>query len=49
MLQRELQGEQQQEETEMVPDNYPYRLPPLSGRREDTQSNVGNQKKKALT
>lgn len=39
MLQSELQGEQQQlEETERVPDNYPYRLPPLSGRKEHTQS-----------
>lgn len=38
MLQSELQGEQQLEETERVPDNYPYRLPPLSGRKEQTQS-----------
>lgn len=38
MLQSELQGEQQLEETERVPDNYPYRLPPLSGRKEHTQS-----------
>lgn len=45
MLQSELKGEQQGE-TERVPDNYPYRLPPLSGRREHTQSNLGNQKKK---
>jgi len=45
MLQSELQGKQQQDETEKVPDNYPYRLPPLSGRREYTRSNVGNQKK----
>lgn len=44
MLQSELQGEQQQWETERVPDNYPYRLPSLSGKREHTQSNVGNQK-----
>lgn len=38
MLQSELQGERQLEETERVPDNYPYRLPPLSGRKEHTQS-----------
>lgn len=44
MLQSELHGEQQPEETERVPDNYPYRLPPLSGRKEHTQSIVGNQK-----
>lgn len=37
-------GEQQPEETERVPDNYPHRLPPLSGRREHTQSNMGNHK-----
>lgn len=40
MLQSELQGAQQPEETERVPDNYPHRLPPLSGRREHTQSNT---------
>lgn len=44
MLQSELHGEQQPEETERVPDNYPYRLPPLSGRKEHTESIVGNQK-----
>lgn len=44
MLQRELQGEQQLEEADRVPDNYPYRPPPLSGRREHTQSKAGNQK-----
>lgn len=40
MLQSELQGRQQLEETARVPDNYPYRLPPLSGRKEHTQSIV---------
>lgn len=49
MLQRKLQGEQQQAETEMVPDNYPYRLPPLSGRREDTQSNMGTRNSPDIT
>lgn len=44
MLQSDNSGEQQLEETERVPDNYPHRLPPLSGRREHTQSNMGNQK-----
>lgn len=31
-------GSSSLEETERVPDNYPYRLPPLSGRKEHTQS-----------
>lgn len=47
MLQSELQGEQQQEQTERVPDNYPHRPPPLSGRRKHTQSNVGEPEKGA--
>ena len=47
MLQSELKGEQQQEQTERVPDNYPHRPPPLSGRRKHTQSNVGEPEKGA--
>lgn len=31
-------GRSSREEAERVPDNYPHRPPPLSGRREDTQS-----------